>query len=100
MLLPCRVKESHRPALQALQVNQSDVELDTEPSSRPQVTSGSLLTRVLAAAVGEGQRVFGVDLSLTEAARHLLLLLLLLSTVNWHLAELASEAGRTVALVP
>lgn len=49
-------------------------------------------------AVGEGQRVFGVDLALTVAAGHHLLLLL--PAVNWHLAELSSEAGRTVALVP
>lgn len=47
-------------------------------------------------AVGEWQRVLGMDLSLTVATRHLLLLL---SIMNWHLAELASEAGRTVTLV-
>lgn len=49
-------------------------------------------------AVGEGQRMCGVDLSLAVASRYLLVLLL--SILNRHLAKLSSEAGWTVTLVP
>lgn len=49
-------------------------------------------------AVGEGQRMCGVDLSLAVAARYLLMLLL--SILNGHLAKLSSEVGWTVTLVP
>lgn len=40
----------------------------------------------------------GVDLSLAVATRHLLVLLV--SILNGHLAELSSEAGRALTLVP
>lgn len=54
--------------------------------------------RTLAVAVGQRQSVCGVDLSLTVAA--CCLLVLLVSALNRHLAELSSKVGGALALVP
>lgn len=55
------------------------------------------LTSTLAVAVGQRQRVSGVDLSLAVTTR--CLLVLLVSILHWHLAEFAREVGRTLTLV-
>lgn len=55
----------------------------------------TLLTRTLTVAVGQREGVGGVDLP-----GPLLLLLLLLSVLDGHLAELPSEAGGALTPVP
>lgn len=62
------------------------------------ITATTALTRTLAVAVGQRQCVCWVDLSLTVAAW--CLLVLLVSVLNWHLAELSSEVGRALTLLP
>lgn len=51
----------------------------------------------LAIAVGQRQRVRRVDLSLAVATGRLLVLLV--SCLNWHLAEFSSEVGGALTLV-
>ena len=55
----------------------------------------SPLTRVLPIAVGQGQRVRGVDVGLAVAAA-----LLVLAALDRHLAELSGKVGRALALIP
>lgn len=70
----------------------------TEPLVKPLFVPVALLTSTLSVAVGQRQSVCGVDLSLAVASS--LLLVLLLSVLNGHLAELSSEVGRALTLVP
>lgn len=57
-----------------------------------------LLTGSLAVAVGQRQRVHGVNLSLAVGTQSLMVLLA--SILNRHLAELSCEVWRALALVP